>query len=351
LGGDEFSILIRRADEAQVRALAEDILDLANQEVTVGEHLIKSGISIGVAFFPRDGMDAATLLANADAALYRAKQGGRRSIRVFDAAMDQEIREKWSLVQQLRTAVSRNEFLLHFQPQLRIGHEIVGFEALLRWQHPIRGMLRPDLFIPLAEESGAILEIGEWALRSACEEASRWSSDFRVSVNLSPVQFRVGNIVRSVHQALIDTGISPRRLQLEITESVFIDDFERALSILRQLKNIGATIAMDDFGTGYSSLSYLQSFPFDRIKIDRQFVSQLPSNPQSATIVRAIVGLAKGLGLPVTAEGVETREQLEFLQNEGCDEAQGYLIGRPQPSSAYGTMAQGLDPTQSLAAR
>lgn len=342
MGGDEFSILLRRSDETQVRALAEGVLQVATQEVAIGEHLIKSGISIGIAFFPTHGMDAGALLANADAALYRAKQDGRGSIRVFDSDMDRQLRDKRSLVKQLRPAIERDEFELHYQPQIQIGGGVVGFEALLRWRQPTRGMLPPDIFITLAEESGSIVEIGEWVLRRACEEARRWTGGLRVAVNLSAVQFRHGGLVKSVHQALFDTGLSPFRLQLEITESVLIDDFDRTLSILRHLKAMGVTISMDDFGTGYSSLSYLQSFPFDRIKIDRQFVSRLTSNVQPVPIIRAIIGLAKGLGLPVTAEGVETDEQLRILAEEGCQEAQGFLIGRPQPISAYNDIIYGF---------
>jgi EAL domain-containing protein (putative c-di-GMP-specific phosphodiesterase class I) len=213
--------------------------------------------------------------------------------------------------------------------------EIVGFEALVRWRHPTRGIVTPDSFISLAEESGSIIAIGEWTLREACREAASWPRNLQVAVNLSPVQFRHGDLPALVHQILLETGMNPARLQLEITEGVLIGDFSRAVSILRRLKAFGVRIAMDDFGTGYSSLSYLQSFPFDSLKIDRSFISSVDRNDQSAAIVRAVIGLARGLSVPVVAEGVETSEQFAFLAREACDEVQGYLVGRPGPIGEY----------------
>jgi EAL domain-containing protein (putative c-di-GMP-specific phosphodiesterase class I) len=212
---------------------------------------------------------------------------------------------------------------------------VIGFEALLRWHNPQRGMVSPATFIPVAEESGLIMQIGEWVLREACREAAGWSHPLQIAVNLSPIQFRHGDLPGLVHSVLLETGLAPRRLELEITEGVLVEDFDRGLSILRRLKALGVRIAMDDFGTGYSSLSYLQSFPFDKIKIDQSFISNVKSNPQSAAIVRAVIGLAHGLDLPVLAEGVETEAQLEFLAAESCNEVQGYLMGRPHPILEY----------------
>jgi len=230
---------------------------------------------------------------------------------------------------------------LHYQPLIAVGGEITGFEALLRWKHPTRGMVSPATFIPLAEEGGSILELGEWVLREACREAASWPKPLQIAVNLSPAQFRRGDLPDLVHMVLLESGLAASRLELEVTEGVLIDDFNRALAILRRLKALGVRIAMDDFGTGYSSLSYLQAFPFDKIKIDRSFISNVESNAQSAAIVRAVIGLARGLDLPVVAEGVETQDQLEFLTRELCDEAQGFLIGRPEPIAHYSELIKG----------
>jgi EAL domain-containing protein (putative c-di-GMP-specific phosphodiesterase class I) len=238
----------------------------------------------------------------------------------------------------LRSAVERGELTMHYQPQARITGEIIGFEALVRWQHPQHGMIPPGVFIPLAEESSIIISMGEWIMREACREAASWPNPLQIAINLSPVQFRHGDLPGLVNTVLQETGLRPSRLELEITEGVLIDDFARAVAILRRLKALGVRIAMDDFGTGYSSLSYLQSFPFDKIKIDQAFISNLEHNPQSATIIRAVIGLARGLELPVLAEGVETREQRAFLAKESCDEIQGYLIGRPLPIEDYAAL-------------
>jgi predicted signal transduction protein with EAL and GGDEF domain len=296
---------------------------------------VRVAMSIGVAIYPDDGRDLSTLLANADAALYRAKREGRDTVRFFAPEMDARVRERRLLQHDLKYAIERGEMHLHYQPQARLDGQIVGFEALARWEHSQRGLVPPNVFIPLAEDSGLILLLGEWILREACREAASWPKKLRVSVNLSPVQFQHGDLPTLVHQILLDTGLSPSRLELEITESVLIDDFKRAVAVLRRLKSLGVRIAMDDFGTGYSSLSYLQSFPFDRMKIDQAFITKLADNLQSAAITKAIIGLGRSLSLPVTAEGVETEEQLRFLAAEACDEIQGYLIGRPLPIFDY----------------
>jgi EAL domain-containing protein (putative c-di-GMP-specific phosphodiesterase class I) len=242
------------------------------------------------------------------------------------------------LVHDLRTAIERGELTVAYQPQARIDGEVIGFEALVRWRHPTRGSVSPGAFIPAAEESGLILPIGEWILRESCREAASWPLPLNIAINLSPVQFRHGDLPGLVHSVLLETGLAPHRLELEITEGAMIGDLSRALSILRRLKVLGVRVAMDDFGTGYSSLSNLQAFPFDKIKIDRSFVSNLEDNAQSATIVRAVIGLGRGLNMPIVAEGVETAQQLAFLRAEACDEVQGYFIGKPLPIDAYAMM-------------
>jgi diguanylate cyclase (GGDEF)-like protein/PAS domain S-box-containing protein len=336
LGGDEFTLITPNGDQP---ALAEILARRLQAAIVTdldlnGQHL-RVGVSIGIAIFPADGADATTLLNNADAALYRAKTAGPGKTRFFELEMDNRQRERRAIQHELDSAVARNEFRLFYQPQAKIDGEVTGFEALVRWHNPQRGMVSPATFIPVAEESGLIMQIGEWVLREACREAASWPHPLQIAVNLSPIQFRHGDLAGLVHSVLLETGLAPARLELEITEGVLVEDFGRGVSILRRLKTLGVRIAMDDFGTGYSSLSYLQSFPFDKIKIDQSFISKVTSNPQSAAIVRAVIGLAHGLNLPVLAEGVETRAQLEFLAAESCDEAQGYLLGRPHPIAEY----------------
>jgi diguanylate cyclase (GGDEF)-like protein/PAS domain S-box-containing protein len=336
LGGDEFTLITPNGDHP---ALAEILAGRLHAAVATdlernGQHL-RVGISIGIAIFPADGTDATTLLNNADAALYRAKAAGRGKTRFFEIEMDNRLRERRAIQHELSSAIARGELRLYYQPLAKIDGEVIGFEALVRWQHPQRGMVSPGTFIPVAEESGLIMQIGEWVLREACREAASWSRPLQIAVNLSPIQFRHGDLAGLVHSLLLETGLSPTRLELEITEGVLVEDFARGVAILRRLKTLGVRIAMDDFGTGYSSLSYLQAFPFDKIKVDQSFISNVKSNPQSAAIVRAVIGLAHGLNLPVLAEGVETRQQLEFLAAESCDEVQGYLLGRPHPIMEY----------------
>jgi predicted signal transduction protein with EAL and GGDEF domain len=339
LGGDEFTLILTEgAQPAAAEAAAERLLATVAEEIEIGAQHLRIGMSIGVAVYPADGKDPATLLANADAALYRAKAEGRGSIRFFAAEMDERLRERRALQHELRSAIDNGELALYYQPQASIGGTILGFEALVRWHHPARGMIPPGTFIPLAEESGLIVPMGEWILREACREAASWPRPLQIAVNLSPIQFRHGNLPSMVHEVLLATGLSPHRLELEVTEGVLIGDFSRAQSILRRLKSLGVRIAMDDFGTGYSSLSYLQAFPFDKIKIDRTFIANLVDNEHSAAIVRAVIGLGRGLNLPVVAEGVETSEQLAFLKREACDEVQGYAIGRPAPIETYAEM-------------
>ncbi len=336
LNGDEFTVIATDGEfPGAAEAMAAKILaSMSDDYIIDGQH-VRGGMSVGIAIYPADGADTETLVANAEAALYRAKMDGRGIYRFFEADMDKRLRERRALQQDLQTAIERGELRLHYQPQARINGEITGFEALVRWHHPTRGVVSPGTFIPLAEENGLIVPMGEWIMREACREAASWPKPLQIAINLSPVQFRHGDLAGLVHSILMETGLAPKRLEVEITEGVLIGDFSRAVSILRRLKAMGVRIAMDDFGTGYSSLSYLQSFPFDKIKIDQAFISNLERNQQSATIIRAVIGLARGLKLPVLAEGVETEEQLAFLAQEHCDEIQGYLIGRPKPIENY----------------
>ena len=344
LSGDEFGLIIDGKQPEAALKLAERLGEAVRKEFDYNGKPIRLGLTTGISIYPQNGTSAATLLANADAALFRAKSKTRGSIRFFEAEMDQQIRDRRALHQDLANAIRNGELSLHYQPQAMAargnsgdaaGNEIIGFEALARWIHPTRGFVSPADFIPLAEDSGLILEMGEWILREACREAASWPKPLEISVNLSPAQFQHGDLVGLVHSILLETGLAPGRLELEITEGVLIEDFERGLLLLRQLKALGVKIAMDDFGTGYSSLSYLQAFPFDKIKIDRAFIMNLGRNPQSAAIVRAVIGLGHGLQITIVAEGVETGEQLEFLAQEGCDLVQGYFIGKPARIEQY----------------
>ena len=320
---------------AAVETLAERLAAALDSDIDINGNTLRVGATIGIGIYPQDGTDAATLVANADAALFRAKAEMRGSIRFFEMSMDKQLREKRALQQDLRSASAHDELALHYQPQAHIDGDVSGFEALVRWHHPRHGLVAPDTFIPLAEESGLIVSMGEWILRTACREAASWPRPLHIAINLSPVQFQHGDLPRLVHQVLLETGLAPWRLELEITEGVLIGDFTRAVAVLRRLKGLGVRIAMDDFGTGYSSLSYLQSFPFDKIKIDQSFVANLGHSQQAATIIRAVIALGRGLNLPVVAEGVETEEQRQFLASENCNEIQGYLVGRPQPIGEY----------------
>jgi predicted signal transduction protein with EAL and GGDEF domain len=338
VGGDEFILLADGVQPAVAEALADRLVACVAQEITIEGHPLRIGLSIGVALYPQDGADAEMLLANADAALYRVKDEERGTVRFFEPEMDERLRERRALQNDFATAIANGELSLHYQPQLRIGGEVSGFEALVRWRHPVRGNVTPAAFIPMAEESGQIMALGEWVLREACREAATWPTPRRIAVNLSPIQFKHGDLVELVHTVLLETGLPAERLELEITEGVLIGDFSRALSILRRLKTLGVRIAMDDFGTGYSSLSYLQAFPFDKIKIDQAFIANLERNPQSAAIIRAVIGLGHGLDLPIVAEGVETQAQLDFLSRESCDEVQGYFVGRPGPIAGFAVL-------------
>ena len=337
IGGDEFAVVVpKAADAAQAGEIADAILDALQPELSTSAGAAMVSCSIGIALYPNDGIDRQALLNHADTALQRAKLEGRGTYRFFEAAMGVEVRERRLMEHDLRHAVPRRELAIVYQPQSVVATgEIIGFEALLRWLHPDRGNVPPSLFIPIAEESGAIVQIGEWVLKTVCLEAATWPSRLRVGVNVSAVQLHSPDFPAMVQATLHEIGLNPDRLELEITETALVRDFDRALAALLQLKAIGVRISMDDFGTGYSSLSNLRAFPFDRIKIDRSFVSAIDHNDQSAAIVRAVLGLGRGLNLPILAEGVETAAELQFLNDELCQEAQGYLLGRPAPIGAF----------------
>jgi diguanylate cyclase (GGDEF)-like protein/PAS domain S-box-containing protein len=351
VGSDEFALITPTGSQPQTaEVLAARICAAFDDDIEAEGNTMPVGLTIGISVFPQDGEDAVTLVTNAEAALSRAKSEARGSIRFFEMSMDKELREKRALQQDLRNAIAREELVLHYQPQARIDGTITGFEALARWHHPRFGMVAPSTFIPLAEETGTIVPLGEWILRSACREAASWPRPLRIAINLSPVQFQRGDLAKLIHEILLETGLAPARLELEITEGVLISDFAGVVATLRRLKNLGVRIAMDDFGTGYSSLSYLQSFPFDKIKIDQAFVANLSHSQQAVTIIRAVIALGRGLNLPVVAEGVETEEQLKFLASEHCNEIQGYFVGRPKPIADYADMV-GREPVISAAAR
>ncbi len=340
LSGDEFGLIIDGKQPEAGRALAEQLAAAIAVDFQIDGKSIRTALTTGISLFPQNGSDPASLLANAGAALFRAKAKSRGSITFYEPEMDQQIRDRRVLHQELSVAIQHGELSLYFQPQASSGRtvdasEIIGFEALARWQHPVRGFVPPSDFIPLAEESGLIVEMGEWILREACREAASWPKPLQVAVNLSPAQFVHGDLVGLVHSILLETGLAPGRLELEITEGVLIEDFDRGVALLRRLKALGVRVSMDDFGSGYSSLSYLQAFPFDKIKIDRAFVMNLGRNPQSAAIIRAVIGLGHGMNMSIVAEGVETPEQLGFLAEQGCDSVQGYLLGKPLPINKY----------------
>jgi diguanylate cyclase (GGDEF)-like protein len=336
LGGDEFAI-VQTAIASPIDAidLADRLMGIIGAPFEIAGHQIVVGASIGIALAPPDGIGADQLLKSADLALYRAKLEGRGVYRLFRADMDAAMQARRVLELDLRHALQAGEFELFFQPQIDLStRRIAGFEALLRWRHPTKGLVPPDRFIPLAEETGMIVPIGEWVLRQACSAATAWPDDLRVAVNLSAVQFKSQNLVSAVVGSLSDSGLHPNRLELEITETVMLQDTDITLATLHQLRAKGVQIAMDDFGTGYSSLSYLTRFPFDRIKIDQSFVRELGTRTDCITIVRAVTTLGHDLGIAITAEGVETEQQLDALERAGCTEVQGYLFSAPVAGGA-----------------
>jgi diguanylate cyclase (GGDEF)-like protein len=333
LGGDEFVIVqSAREQPASAARLADKLLEVFSKPVLLSGQPFHVGLTIGVAIHPRDGDDTRQLLANADLALYRAKEHGRARACFFTPDMDESVRERRILAQQLTQAIENDELEVYYQAQASIATgEIIGFEALARWKHPTHGYIGPSQFIPIAEETDLILHLGEWILRKVCNEAANWTQPYTVAVNISPIQFKIANLPELIHEILLETGMPAARLELEITESALIEDLQRTLDMLRKIKALGVAIAMDDFGTGYSSLSTLQAFPFDKLKIDKSFVDKIGSRQQAAVIVTAVLGLGRSLDIPVLAEGVENEEQRSFLNDEACAQAQGYLFGKPAP--------------------
>jgi diguanylate cyclase (GGDEF)-like protein len=334
LGGDEFAIVqVGTRQPSGATGLARRLIERITEPFDVSGHVIHTGTSVGIAIAPFDGASADELLKNADMALYSAKGDGRGALRFFEPEMDRSVRARRDLELDLRRAISSEELDLYYQPLVDLStDQISGFEALIRWHHPERGMVSPDEFIPLAEETGLIVEIGRWVLQRACRDAAGWPQPVRVAVNVSPAQFKSHSLVRDVLFALSESGLSPHRLDIEITETAMLTDTDYVLTVLHDLKDRGVRISMDDFGTGYSSLSYLRRFPFDKIKIDRSFIRDVELGGEGTAIVRAVSGLGQTMGITTTAEGVETAEQLEAVRSEGCGEIQGYLISRPQPA-------------------
>lgn len=340
IGGDEFVILQIGADQPDgAHSLTERILETFRVEMNAALDPTAVGVSIGVALYPDDGVEAAALRHAADIALYRAKMGGRGMAAFFDTQMDLEARARRELESDLRHAIARHQLRLVYQPLVdTIDGRQTGYEALLRWDHPTRGEVSPDVFIPIAEETGAIITIGEWVLREACRSAADWPDALTLAVNVSAVQFQVANLPEVVLAALTDTGLPARRLELELTETAMLKDRDATVRTLHRLKAMGVGVVMDDFGTGYSSLSNLQSFPFDKIKIDRSFIQSMETDEAARSIIRAIVGIGRSLNLPVVAEGVETAAQRQMVEDEGCPQAQGFLFGKPGPMPTFNTL-------------
>ncbi|WP_438270211.1 putative bifunctional diguanylate cyclase/phosphodiesterase [Rhizobium mongolense] len=343
LGGDEFALVLKLAEISRAERFAKQLLALLSAPFEldgVNEHV---SCSIGIALAPEHTEDADVLMRHADLALYAAKASGRSTYRFYEPEMRLEA-ERWhQLSAELRDALAKNQFELHYQPIVRLEDDgLAGFEALIRWHHPLRGLVAPTEFIPIAEETGLIVPIGEWVLREACRTAASWPGHLKIAVNLSVSQFRHTSLLSTVVAALDGSGLRPERLEIEITESVFLADVELSLPLLRALKELGIRIAIDDFGTGYSSFSYLRAFAFDKIKLDRSFVAGIESDAGSLAIIRAVVGIGSGFNATTLAEGVETKEQLKRLKQEGFGEVQGYLLGKPMPRAQaeeliYGT--------------
>ena len=347
IGGDEFALALTDVDTAVFAAhIAEELLPCIAETIVVGEHAIRISPSIGIAIFPQDGADAHILLRNADAAMRRVKERGGNGFRFFDQTMNKAATERLDLETALRLAVDRQEFVVHYQPQLRLSdRRVLGCEALIRWHHPKRGLVPPLEFIPLAEETGLIVPIGIWVLRAACRQVQSWRAaglgDLSVAVNLSARQFHQPDLVTQIRAAVAETGLPPSALEIELTESTVMDDAERAVGILRELRAIGIRISVDDFGTGYSSLSYLRKLPINSLKIDRSFISDIGIDADDDAIVQTIIALGKVLRLEEIAEGIETEAQAEFLNRHGCDIGQGYLFARPMPADAFADWLRG----------
>jgi diguanylate cyclase (GGDEF)-like protein len=353
LGGDEFAVLhpLEDGPGGDAKALANRILEIILKPYDIEGRKIIVGTSIGIALAPNDGGDADALMRNADLALYKSKSGGRNRFHFFDSTIEAGVRERRELEDDLSKAISGDEFELNYQPVIDLKtNTIAVVEALVRWRHPRRGLILPGEFIPLAEQSGLIVPLGEKILRQACSDASGWPAHIKLAVNLSPAQFKQGDLLGVVKSALADSRLPAARLELEITETVLLEGDEKSLADLHALKNMGVSIVLDDFGIGYSSMKYLQMFPFDKIKIDRSFIQSMTSREDSAAIVCAIAGLGRALEIQTTAEGVETTEQLELVRTAGCQLAQGYLFGRPVPLHALDLDSSRAEQSGSVAA-
>jgi diguanylate cyclase (GGDEF)-like protein len=343
LGGDEFAIILGGSvTQASAEAMAGAIVAAIIQPYRIEGNDIVIGVSIGIAYSRKDGDDADHLLKNADLALYAAKADGRNTLRSFELEMDARVRARRALEVEFRAALSHGEFELHYQPIVNLAqHRVVGFEALVRWRHPVRGMVSPGEFIPFAEETGLIVPLGEWVVRQACHEAATWPADLKVAVNVSPIQIKNPKLASVVMNAVAAAGMPADRLELEVTESALLQEDPTTLATLLTLKEFGVRFSMDDFGTGYSSLKCLHSFPFDKIKLDQSFIRDLPGRADGLAIVRAVIGLGRSLKMTITAEGVETIAQLDLLRAEGCGEVQGYFLGRPKPAAEIGEFLNG----------
>ena len=340
-GGDEFLVVLSHitASDAVV-AVCSKILEDITKPARIDGYELSTSCSIGVTVYPDDGDDFDTLLRKADSAMYYAKDAKGNTYRFFDSKMNADAIEQVELRHGLRIALERNEFVLHYQPQIDLSSgAVIGAEALIRWQHPELGLLPPGKFITLAEDSGLIVPIGEWALREACRQAMAWRKqglpDLVMAVNLSAIQFRRGNLDETVIDALRDSGLDPQFLELELTESILIGDTENVLQTVKRLKTLGVKLSLDDFGTGYSSLSYLKRFAVDKVKIDQSFIRDMDKNPSDAAIVRAIIQMSKSLGLRTIAEGIEEEHLIKYLQIYHCDEAQGYYYSRPMAGAHF----------------
>ena len=334
-GGDEFALIAAFDSEEALQDLTARIERAFNETIRFDHVEVSTGASLGVAVFARDGASPETLVRNADLAMYKAKLDPLESVCFYDAALGEKVRERRMLASDLRNAIARNELALHYQIQTSISTgDVIGYEALLRWTHPERGLVPPATFIPLAEANGLILPLGEWVLRRACTDAVAWRDPLKVAVNLSAIQLTHAGLPRQIHQILIDTGLAPERLEIELTETALIKDKAQSLHVMRQIKALGVGVALDDFGAGYSSLDTLRSFPFDKIKLDKSFTDALTDDERTRAVIRAVLSMARTLSIPVLAEGIETERQLNALREESCDEAQGFLLGRPAPLDA-----------------